>query len=290
VWISSIGSVNVPSRRIDLFNYRTKHIVAQVTAGSRPDGLATSPDRRTLWVANSGASTVSVVDAVRRKVVATVHVGGARNNVTTPTSVAVSHDGKRAYVICSDDVMTVVDTHSHEVRRQIRFSGTPTSLAVSRNGRTAYVGVDPMPGHFSGAVDVVSLRTGRVAHKVSVPGGDSPIAMTLSSDGKRLYVATTSHILALNTATRRTVDSATVNGDYSPTSIAMLSTGNGVWVTLDNHNGHDLLDGLTDTLRYAGGVSFPEGSGLHDVHVTADGKYVVVTLTSENKVRAFKDS
>lgn len=286
MWVSSIGSQDVPSRRVDLFNYRTKRIVAQVTVGSSPGGMATSPDRRTLWVADNGGSSVSIVNAVKRRLVGTIHVGASKSKTTRPVAVAVSHDGTRAFVACADGVLTVIETSTHKVRRQVKLSGQATSLAVSKNGRTAYVGIAVGPDQSNGTLDVVNLRVGRVTKKVAMPGGE-PTAMVLSQSGARLFVTTDDYVLALSTATLRTVASYYLSSAYVPQSIALFNNGAGVYVALSGM--HELLGMFrASNLAYEAGWSFPDFSELHDGMPTPDGKHVIATLRATNKVEVLR--
>src|SRR5260370_1351062 len=65
----------------------------KIRLGITPAGMAYSPDRATLYVANSGSGTVSVVDMKARTVKSTINIAGTR-----PYAIAITPDGKRLYV------------------------------------------------------------------------------------------------------------------------------------------------------------------------------------------------
>jgi YVTN family beta-propeller protein len=80
----------------------TKTVIATVTVGGSPIGVAFNPDRATAYVTNE-VGTVSVIKTATNAVIATVTVGDA------PIEVAVSLDGNRAYVTnFNDNTVSVI--------------------------------------------------------------------------------------------------------------------------------------------------------------------------------------
>ncbi len=67
-------------------------MVATVTVGTAPIGVAITPDGQQVYVTNDSDGTVSVIATATNTVVATVTVG------TAPWGVAVTPDGTHAYV------------------------------------------------------------------------------------------------------------------------------------------------------------------------------------------------
>jgi YVTN family beta-propeller protein len=64
-------------------------VIATIPVGTPggPVGVAISPDGKTVYVANAGANSVSVISTATNRVTATIDVG------TAPFGVAVSPDG-----------------------------------------------------------------------------------------------------------------------------------------------------------------------------------------------------
>jgi YVTN family beta-propeller protein len=111
--------------------------VATVAVGAAPHGLAVSPGGRALYVANSDAATLSVVDTATITVTDTVSLAG------TPEGVAVQPDGARVFVANRDaslDAMHVVDASTLGV--------TPVPLPAA----TVPVAVTDMTARFAGRV------------------------------------------------------------------------------------------------------------------------------------------
>jgi YVTN family beta-propeller protein len=67
-------------------------VIATVTVGGNPNGVAVSPDGTRVYVANNSADTVSVINTSTNAVIDTVTVGDG------PTGVAVNSTGTRVYV------------------------------------------------------------------------------------------------------------------------------------------------------------------------------------------------
>ncbi len=149
--IANRGSVSVLARDGGAWK-QTKTI----RVGLRPSGLALSPDRRWLYVANAGSDTVSVLDTRRDEVVETI---SCRPEARLPfgsgcNALAVSTDGKTLFVA----------------------NGTNNCLAVVRLGQR---GADGKFLRGEGPARVLGL----------VPTGWYPGAVLLSIDGKKLFVA-----------------------------------------------------------------------------------------------------
>jgi YVTN family beta-propeller protein len=77
-------------------------VVATVTVGMAPFGVAVAPDGAFVYVANLRSNTVSVIDAASNTVAATVPVGGA------PRGVAVAPNG--AFVVVATVLLAVAIT------------------------------------------------------------------------------------------------------------------------------------------------------------------------------------
>lgn len=92
--------------------------------GQNPTGMAANPKRDEVYVANAKSGTVSVIDAVRNQVVATIGVQ------RLPYSIAVDAEGRRAYVPNSgSNSVSVLDLGS---RREIATAATGDQPGVAR--------------------------------------------------------------------------------------------------------------------------------------------------------------
>ncbi len=116
---------NSGSGTVSVIDTATDAVVATVTVGTSPDGVAVSPDGSRVYVANLGSGTVSVIDTATDTVAGTVNVG------TFPVGVAVSPDGSQVYV--ADDVgntVSVIDTATDTVAATVAVGTSPLSLGA----------------------------------------------------------------------------------------------------------------------------------------------------------------
>jgi YVTN family beta-propeller protein len=94
-------------------------VVATVTVGGGPAGVAVTPDGKNAYVANSFSSNVSVIDT-SNTVVATVGVG------LTLLWVALTPDGKHAYVTNGfSDTVSVIETTGNTVVATVGVGTNP---------------------------------------------------------------------------------------------------------------------------------------------------------------------
>src|SRR5579883_3122476 len=82
---------------VQVIDSSTNTVVAKVTVGPDPYGLAVAPDGKHVYVVSISTNTVSIIDTATNAVVATVRVG------IEPHFVAVAPDGQHAYVANSGD-------------------------------------------------------------------------------------------------------------------------------------------------------------------------------------------
>ena len=137
-----------------------------IGVGSSPSALAVSGTR--LYVANTGNGTVSVIDTTNYKLVDTnPNIAGTQSFFvgSSPSSVAVSPDGRLAYVALSSDMVAVIDTSSNVVSlAQIDAAAESGAhaLALSPDGARVYVtdGADRVLRSMS-LVDGTSVTIGR---------------------------------------------------------------------------------------------------------------------------------
>jgi YVTN family beta-propeller protein len=95
--------------------------------GSKPMGVAVSPDQRRLYVANGRGKTVSAVDLATDSIIGSVEVG------VRPWGIGLTGDGRKLYSANgpSNDV-TVVDTDSMKVIKKIPAGELPWGVAIGK--------------------------------------------------------------------------------------------------------------------------------------------------------------
>jgi YVTN family beta-propeller protein len=186
-------------------------LIPMPTAGggtAYPEGLALSPDGKSLYVALSRANALGVVDLATQKVVQQIPVGNAPWGVTVDGgSVFVSNEGGRPAQaedftnnssgtnIVADKgsggaatgTVSVVDVASQKTTASIPVGLTPTSMHLE--GRNLFV-ADTNSDDVS-VIDTGSRKVVKTIHVQPFPGaprGSSPEAVTMLPGG-RLAVA-----------------------------------------------------------------------------------------------------
>jgi len=90
-------------------------VVRNISVGIEPTGIAANSKKNEVYVVNTGSNNISVIDAERNAVVATIGVHGK------PYFIDVSADGKRGYVANSGSAnVSVIDLEKRIVLGNIR--------------------------------------------------------------------------------------------------------------------------------------------------------------------------
>jgi YVTN family beta-propeller protein len=168
-----------------------RHVYVSNWGGRRPgpgdttDGLnPVIVDPRT-GIAASG--TISVINSQLGRVEAEVEVG------LHPSALALSRDGAHLYVAnANSDTVSVMDTNNNQVVRTLTVAmkqkaplgSSPNALAVTPDDKTLYVA-----NASNNAIAVIDLSLGDLNPRGFIPTGWYPTAVTLSSDEKKLFVA-----------------------------------------------------------------------------------------------------
>ncbi len=189
VYASSDGASTV-----SVISTATDRVVSTIDVGKAPHGLAITRDGRQVLVAVFGTSEVAIIDTVRNQVVARVPVGN-------PHNIAISPDGKAAYVAAQQPGATALAILDLETRRQvgtIPLDKTPRALSFSPDGNSLYLTlagsdavqiVDPKPKANTGQITVRAsphhpLFTGNGEYGLVVSQGPGQLAVISPSSSK----------------------------------------------------------------------------------------------------------
>jgi YVTN family beta-propeller protein len=273
----------------------------QVWWADRPDGLARSPNGRTLLVSSGGQSlvTMKVVDTATQTV---------RQTIPYPSPQALfigvvwSPDGTRAYASAggNDKVRTYTfdGAQLHE-GASIPVPGFAAGLAISADGRTLFVAENTGDG-----LGIVDLATGAVT---SVPVGPcdttqlvpfqggtpaqcQPYGVALSRDGATAYVSNWGeHSLTAVDVASRTVRAHIQVGTHPNAVIANPSRGSQeLFVANGDSDTVSVVSTATNTVTrtfdlapYRGAA---EGSNPNALAVSPDGRTLFVANAGNNDV------
>ena len=222
------------------------------------------------YVANRGLHTVSVVDlATNTEADPQASVG------TSPYDLAITPDGKFAYVTNSDDNnVSVVNTTDGSLAATVDVGFFPVGVAVTPDG--AYVYVTNLSDN---TVSVISTFNNTVVDTVDV--GYYPNGVAVTPDGAYAYVTDgySNSVSVIYTATNTVV--ATIYVGMNPYGIAISPNGQRAYVTNHDDDNVSVIDTATNTV-----VGGPISVGFLpiDVAVSPDGAFVYVTNFGGNYV------
>jgi len=157
-------------------------VAAEAAGYLGPNALVASKDGTSLYVANTDARQIAVVDLAQGKVARSIGMP-ADPQAGAPTGLALSPDGSVLYVTCAAPKSTVcvVDVRSGEVRESVPAGHTAMAPVVSPDGGTLYV-----CNRFDNNVSVIDLKAKKIAH---VQTTREPLAAAVTPDGKTVFVA-----------------------------------------------------------------------------------------------------
>ena len=130
-----------------------------------------------LWAVNSSTGSVSTLEG------ATGHeVGLPIKTGALPNSIAITPDGKRAYVMnFVGDSVTVIETGTRIPIKTIPLTANAESIAISPDGKTVYATVESNERVFT-----ISTESNTVTG--SIVAGTEASALAVSPGGESAYV------------------------------------------------------------------------------------------------------
>jgi YVTN family beta-propeller protein len=151
--------------------------LAALAPSSRADHPAAfSRDGAELWVANTMAGSVSVIDPRTRTLVREISFGGM------PFSLAITPDDRLVFVANTElGQVIVLDRATRAIVRRIAMRGGPIDLAITPNGRFVYV-----TRRFARSVSVIDVASLAIVANLGNDGGrfqNQPRGIAVSDDG-----------------------------------------------------------------------------------------------------------
>lgn len=124
-----------PTNQVAVYDVPTTSVTSTFNAGSRPVGIAVTPDGGKVYVSNELDNSVTVFNTGTSGPTATTPVG------TTPAGMAFSPDGSRVYVANrGDGTVTVLSTTTDQILgTPITVGSQPSGIAITPDGKRAYV-------------------------------------------------------------------------------------------------------------------------------------------------------
>ncbi|MBY0547624.1 MAG: beta-propeller fold lactonase family protein [Candidatus Obscuribacterales bacterium] len=249
-------------------------VAATIPVGASPTGIAVSPLANLVFVANTAANSVSVIDTASNAVVNTVAVGAS------PRGVAVSPDGSLVYVANSaSDTVSVISTASGAVIKTISVPGGPAGVTFNSAGNMVFV-----TSTSSNTVTFIDAAIGEVVGApVNVQAG--PVAVAFNRSNSLLYVGnqTANSISVIHPETRVVTNFPLA---FSPVAFGPCPCGTKIFVADGVSNLHAFStenNSVVVTIPLPAG-SQPVGIGINPTgslaHVANAGNGTVSTVTT----------
>jgi YVTN family beta-propeller protein len=223
-----------------------------IPVGSKPLGVAVTPDGSKVYVANNGAfppvsGNVSVIDTESNTVITTIAAGAPG----FPAGVAVTPDGNKVYVLRSffsvsgggGVGLTVIDTTTNTRIAEVPIRRPFASVggeAVSPDGSKVY-------GIITDTVSVVDTATNTVTATITV--GSDTFGVAVSPDGSKVYVANDNAdtVSVIDTATNTVT--ATITVGSGPFGVAVTPDGSKAYVAISGANTVSVINTATNTVK-----------------------------------------
>ncbi|HXF32258.1 MAG TPA: PKD domain-containing protein [Solirubrobacterales bacterium] len=217
-----------------------------------------------LWGVDTNTGSVSTFEVTGGR-----EVGLPIETGESPDSIAITPDGRRAYVTNSvGKSVTVIEAGTRIPIATIPLSAAAESIAISPDGRTAYVTV-------AGSERVVTISTESNLITGSIAGGTEPSAMAISPNGEAAYVGVAPEDVQMVSPRNGTPMGLPVEVGGVPQAIAFAPDGNAAYVAAGNE---------VDVLQGGAVVKAIPVSTATGLAVSPDGTRVYVTSRSAKTV------
>lgn len=128
-----IVTSNVASGSISIFN-RKSGAIRTVKTGSGAEGLVLTPDHRSVWVGNTQANTINIVNIAE---------GTLEREFTShgrfPVKMVIAPDNSEAWVVNTfSNEIAILDTKAGSLIDKLRFNSPPLGIQISPDGETVY--------------------------------------------------------------------------------------------------------------------------------------------------------
>lgn len=198
-----------------------------------PKGIAALQNGKWLYVSESGASDVAVIELATGKVLmrTKVHPG--------PGRIALTPDGIFLVVLnVTSGEVSILSTYNQKVVSTLKTGDMPSSLVVSSDSKRAYV-----TNRMSNTVSVIDIPKRVIDATIKV--GQSPTGIALSPDNAKLYVASgrENTVTVYDTKTHGQIQQMHLPVEIEfPGSLCMLPHGNKLLVSSQQGDALGIID------------------------------------------------
>ncbi|SKC84620.1 cytochrome D1 domain-containing protein [Maledivibacter halophilus] len=219
---------------------------------------------------------VTVIDTSTNTVVNTIPIPTTDPN-DYAVLIAITPDGKFAYVTNLNGFVSVIDTCTNTVVDTIKVGFNPIGIAITPDGRYAYVA-----NSFDNNVSVIDTSTNTVVD--TIPVGREPFGVAVAPDGNFVYVAIAleSRVSVIDTTSNTVVDTIPVT--FFPHGIAITPDGSFAYVSNNEQPPLTTTVSVIDTSTRTMVDNIPVGFVATIIAITPDGKFAYVANAGDDNV------
>lgn len=199
-------------------------------------------------------------------------LGRARNS-DTPNYLALSPNGKTAYVTTNSDTLDAIDVATMKRTGAFALGHDLMGVAISKDGKKAYVGSD-----YDGDIRVAALPSGKKVKTIT--GCDGPAGNAVSPNGKLLYQACWSgdSVSIVDTATNTMTGEILVG--LNPSFVAFAPDGKTAYVS----NTKSGTISVVNTKKAKEIATIPVGKEPHNLIVSPNGARLYVSCDASDEL------
>ncbi len=178
----------------------------KVDVGNGP-GMLISHDGKTAWVANSLSDTVQHIDLAKYTADPPLKVS------RTPTDLVLSQDNKTLFVLSFGDgtnpgFLTGIDTATSKLKAPVAVGPSPSSLTLTTDGTTAFVA-----NHQASSISTVNIKTWQAGPPISLPCSPGGLVMTPESSTLYANCESDGVVVPITVSGRKVGDPISVGGN-----------------------------------------------------------------------------
>ena len=234
----------------------------------------------TVWVSSEKDHTITIVDAARLTLLATVPT------CKRPRHMQLLPGGTQLLVACGEShAADLIDVATRSSLRRVPLGDDPEAFDLSPDGKTLYVTHED-----EGTLGFIDLASGR--QSTAVPVGKEPEGVKVSGDGKMVYVTSevANLVHAIDVASAKVLHNIKVG--KRPRRMVLTPDGAELWVTNELDASVSIVSTKTHAVIHTLRFTLP-GARAQDITpvgiaMTRDGKRAFVGLGRANHV-AFVD-
>jgi YVTN family beta-propeller protein len=228
-------------------------------------GASASPPAWTAWVVN--ANEITPIDVATKVAGTPIPVGDV------PGSVAITPNGKTAYVSDVTGHVTPISLVTDTAESPIRVGSFPSAIAITPNGATAYVA-----NEMSNTVSPINTATNVAGTPIAV--GANPFGIAITPDGTTAYVGNLggASVTPIDIATGHSGTPIAVGLD--PFAIAITPDGTTAYVANEMSNTVTPINTATNVA----GTPIAVGTAPSEIAITPDGTTAYVLNSHDDTI------